>query len=145
MKIVIQRVYDCKCEVEGELVSKINQGLLCYIGVANEDDEAIAKKVVDKIIGLRVFEDENGKMNLSAKDLGHELMFVSQFTLFGELSKGFRPSFSTSGNPDHAKKMWEFMVNYANETIPCKAGVFAADMKITYTNDGPITLNYEVK
>lgn len=144
MKIVIQRVKECSCTIDAKQHSKINNGLLCYVGIANEDNEVTINKAIDKIINLRVFEDEQGKMNLSLLDLNYELMLISQFTLFGNCAKGNRPSFVTSGAPEHAKKMYEEMVALAKTKISTKDGVFAADMKINYTNDGPVTLIYEL-
>ena len=141
MRAIVQRVTEASVSVEGEVIGKIGKGFMVLLGVADEDTDADLKYIADKIINLRVFEDENEKMNLSLQDIGGELLVVSQFTLFGDCRKGRRPSFDKAGKPDFAKKMYEDVCEYFKTCgIKTETGRFAADMKVSLINDGPVTL-----
>ena len=144
MKVLVQRVYDCTLKVEGELISKIEKGLLVYLGVKVGDTETELNYLVNKVGNLRVFEDENGKMNLSVKDIGGEIMLVSQFTLYGDSTRGFRPSFTMAEEPTKANELYEkFAKELEKQGVTVKMGVFGADMKVAYVNDGPVSIIIE--
>lgn len=146
MRAVIQRVLNASVEVDNEIIGKIGQGFLVLLGVGQEDDEADMKYIADKIINLRVFEDENEKMNLSINDVGGELLVVSQFTLYGDCRKGRRPSFDSAGEPKMAKELYEKTCKYFKDFgIKVETGRFAADMKVNLLNDGPVTLLLDSK
>ena len=141
MRAVVQRVTKADVTVDNEIVGKINQGFMVLLGVADEDTDADIKYLADKIINLRVFEDSDGKMNLSLNDIKGELLIVSQFTLYGDCRKGRRPSFDKAGKPEHAKAMYEKFIDYCkNEGFTVESGIFAADMSVSLVNDGPVTL-----
>ncbi len=141
MRALIQRVRDAQVAVEGEIVGKIGAGLLVFLGVGPGDDEDVLEKVLQKISKLRIFEDEAGKMNRSLLDLGGELLIVSQFTLYADLSQGNRPSFTGSAPPAIAEPLYLRALARAKEMgIPTQGGRFGADMKVTLLNDGPVTL-----
>lgn len=145
MKAVIQRVGRTTLSVEGKLVSEINRGLTVFVGIKRGDFESQADKLAKKIANLRVFEDENGKMNLSVKDVGGEVMLVSQFTLYGDASHGNRPSFIEAEEPIKANKLYEYLVDRIRaDGVSVKTGVFGADMKIQQYNDGPVTIIIEL-
>ena len=145
MKLVIQRVNYANVKIDGEEVGKIKKGLLVLVGVAAEDDEKIVEKYFNKLIKLRIFEDENGKTNLSLKDVGGELLLVSQFTLLANCKEGNRPSFIGAGSPDEAKRLYEYMVELGKKSdIHTESGVFVADMKVSLENDGPFTIVLEL-
>lgn len=145
MRAVIQRVTSASVEVENETIGKIEKGFLVLLGVY-DDTEGDIKYLADKIINLRVFEDENQKMNLSLASAGGELLVVSQFTLCGDCRKGRRPSFSEAGKPDYAKEMYEKFIEYCRECgIRTECGRFGADMKVSLVNDGPVTLLLDSK
>ena len=145
MKLVIQRVNYANVKIDGEEVGKIKKGLLVLVGVAEEDDEKIVEKYFNKLIKLRIFEDENGKTNLSLKDVGGELLLVSQFTLLANCKEGNRPSFIGAGSPDEAKRLYEYMVELGKKSdIHTESGVFGADMKVSLENDGPFTIVLEL-
>jgi len=140
MKAVIQRVTDASVEVDGRIVGRIQGGLLVLIGVAKGDDESDPRYLVDKICGLRVFSDEQGKMNRSLVDVGGAVLVVSQFTLLGRTSNGRRPSFDDAASPDVAKLLYERVVgDLRAEGIHVETGVFAAHMRVALVNDGPVT------
>ena len=145
MKIVVQRVKNAKVEVEGKVVGKIDKGFLVLLGVTHNDTEEQADYVAKKLCGLRVFTDENDKMNLSLKDVGGELLIVSQFTLYADCSQGNRPSFINAAKPDQAEKLYEYFCNQCNQkyNIKVEKGIFGADMKVTLLNDGPVTIIIE--
>ena len=145
MKIVVQRVKNAKVEVEGKVVSKIDKGFLVLLGVTHNDTEEQADYLAKKLCGLRVFTDENDKMNLSLKDVGGELLIVSQFTLYADCSQGNRPSFINAAKPDQAEKLYEYFCNQCNQkyNIKVEKGIFGADMKVTLLNDGPVTIIIE--
>ena len=141
MKFVIQRVTSASCCVDDNITGKINKGFLVFIGVSEDDTKEIADKMTKKLIGLRIFEDENGKTNLSLKDVGGELLLISQFTLYADCKKGYRPSFIRAGKPEMANEMYEYIISKCKEEIPTVAtGIFGADMKISLLNDGPFTI-----
>ena len=144
MKAVVQRVKAASLKVQGRLVSEIPFGLVVFFGVKVGDDEAKADYIVKKIANLRIFEDEDGKMNLSVKDVGGEVLFVSQFTLYGDASHGNRPSFTLAERPERAEPLYEYAAEKIREYgVPVKTGVFGADMKIEQLNDGPVTILLE--
>ena len=141
MKAVLQRVTRAAVTVDGQTVGQIGKGFLILLGVSNEDTEETARKLADKICRLRIFEDENGKTNLSLADVGGELLVVSQFTLYADCKKGNRPSFIKAGAPDHANRIYEdFMECCKDHADKVEHGIFGADMKIDLVNDGPFTL-----
>ena len=146
MKAVVQRVLNAELSVDGELISKINKGIVVFLGVGVGDTETELEKIGKKISNLRIFEDENGKMNLSIKETKGEILLVSQFTLYGDCSHGNRPSFIMAERPENANqlylKMKEFFIG---QNIPIKTGVFGADMKINVLNDGPVTILMDSK
>lgn len=144
MKIVVQRVKHASLSVDNEIYSSINAGYLVLLGVEKNDTKKQADWLANKITALRCFSDENGKMNLSVKDINGEMLIVSQFTLCGDVKKGTRPSFDNAMNPVEAKKMYEYFIDKVKEqNIPVKTGVFGAHMEITLLNDGPVTFIIE--
>ncbi len=144
MKLVIQRVKHAKVEVENEIVGKIGQGFLVLLGVGPEDTKETANYLVQKLIKLRVFEDENGKMNLALKDINGELLIVSQFTLYADCTSGNRPSFTNAAKPDKANELYEYFIEQCKkENVKVECGVFGADMKVELLNDGPVTIILE--
>ena len=145
MKAVAQRVKKTSLRVDGELISEIPFGLTVFLGIKVGDTEKEGAYIAKKIAGLRVFEDENGKMNLSVKDVGGEVLLVSQFTLYGDTSHGNRPSFTLAERPEKAEPLYEFTVNELSKYgITVKKGVFGADMQIEQNNDGPVTILLEI-
>jgi D-aminoacyl-tRNA deacylase len=144
MKAVIQRVARAQVEVNGEVVSRIGPGILTLLGVMQGDTEENASKLIRKIIELRIFEDDGGKMNRSLTDTGGEHLIVSQFTLAADVSSGRRPSFIAAERPEKAKPLWEKAMRLSEEAgIRTSGGVFQADMQVTLVNDGPVTLIIE--
>ncbi|MBO5277750.1 MAG: D-tyrosyl-tRNA(Tyr) deacylase [Clostridia bacterium] len=145
MRAVVQRVKKTSLKVNGELISKIPFGLTVFLGVKAGDTEKEGAYIAKKIAGLRIFEDENGKMNLSVKDVGGEVLLVSQFTLYGDASHGNRPSFTLAERPEKAEPLYEYTVKeLASYGVTVKKGVFGEDMKIEQFNDGPVTILLEV-
>ena len=141
MKFVIQRVAHANVVVDGKELGKIGKGFMVLIGVSKEDDKNIADKMVDKMIKLRIFEDENGKTNLSLDDVGGELLLISQFTLYANCKKGNRPSFIDAGAPDEANALYEYIIEKCKERVNVVGrGEFGADMKVSLLNDGPFTI-----
>lgn len=146
MRTVIQRVKKAKVTVDGQTISCINKGLLTFLGVGEDDDDRDLDYLVNKVLGLRIFQDENDKMNLSLLDVEGELLVVSQFTLFGDVRKGKRPSFTKSAHPDIANKYYEEFIKTAGETgIRVVGGVFGAHMDVSLINDGPVTIMIDSK
>lgn len=144
MKFVIQRVKEASVKVDGKYTGKINKGYLVLIGVGHEDTKEEADKYIRKMINLRIFEDENGKTNLSLKDVGGELLLVSQFTLYASCKKGNRPSFTEAGDPVKAEQLYEYIVEQCKKEIDVvQTGVFGAHMEVSLTNDGPFTVVLE--
>ena len=141
MRFVIQRVQNASAKVEEEIIGQIGQGFLVLVGVCNEDTTQIADKMIKKLIGLRIFQDENGKTNLDIKTVGGELLIVSQFTLYADCKKGNRPSFTKAGEPHMAEQLYEYIIEQCKKEIPVvEHGSFGADMKISLLNDGPFTV-----
>ena len=144
MKLVIQRVKNASVEVDNKIVGEIDKGFLVLIGIKVGDTKEQADYLVKKVCNLRVFTDEKGKMNLSLKDVGGELLVVSQFTLYGDCRKGRRPSFSSAARPEVATKLYEEFIEKARkEGIVTKTGQFGAHMMVDLTNDGPVTILLE--
>ena len=141
MKLVIQRVKEASVTVGETCIGSIKQGFLVFAGIGGEDTPAVADRFIKKMTGLRIFEDENGKTNLSLKDVGGQILLVSQFTLYANCKKGNRPSFIESGDPKEANRLYEYMIQKIRETgIPVQTGEFGAEMKVSLINDGPFTI-----
>ncbi len=141
LRAVVQRVKRAAVSVDGKLVSSISAGHLVFLGVEQGDTGKDLEYLADKVVNLRVFEDQQGKMNLSVKDIGGELLVVSQFTLCGDCRKGRRPSFTSAASPDRAEAMYEeFCVLAEEHGVPVKKGVFQAHMEVELVNDGPVTI-----
>jgi D-tyrosyl-tRNA(Tyr) deacylase len=141
MRAVIQRVSQAKVTVDGETTGSITGGLLVLLGVSQEDDTAAADYIADKITGLRIFEDEAGKMNLSVADVAGAVLVVSQFTLFGDVRKGKRPSFDRAARPARANELYEYVVSRIRASgLRCETGKFQAMMDVELVNDGPVTI-----
>ncbi|WP_138303957.1 MULTISPECIES: D-aminoacyl-tRNA deacylase [Eubacteriales] len=141
MRFVIQRVTNADVKVDGQTIGEIGRGFMVLIGVSDSDTEEIADKMVKKMLGLRIFEDENGKTNLSLDTVGGSLLLISQFTLYANCKKGNRPSFIEAGDPSMAEEMYEYIIEKCRETVPTvERGQFGADMKVSLTNDGPFTI-----
>ena len=142
MKLVIQRVTKASVTVDSNVIGKIGKGFLVLIGICEDDTNDIANKMVDKMIKLRIFDDAEGKTNLSLNDVGGSLLLVSQFTLYADCKKGNRPSFLKAGNPEFANQMYEYIIEKAKtyENIKVERGEFGADMKVELLNDGPFTI-----
>ena len=144
MRAVVQRVSSARVEVDGKVVGKIGRGLLVLLGVGERDAEKQAHWLADKIAGLRIFEDEAGKMNLSVQDVEGSLLVVSQFTLYGDCRKGRRPSFTGAAPPEEADRLYEvFVARLRERGLPVETGVFQAMMQVHLVNDGPVTLMVE--
>lgn len=145
MKAVVQRVRETTLSVDGKLISEIEKGFAVYFGVKRGDTRDKADYLAKKIAGLRVFEDENGKMNLALKDVGGEILLISQFTLLADVSHGNRPGFTDAEDPATANEMYLYMADRLREYgISVKTGVFGADMRIRQFNDGPVTILYDI-
>lgn len=141
MRCVIQRVREASVNVEGELVGKISKGFMILLGVSDDDTKEIADRLINKICKLRIFEDENGKTNLSIDKVGGEILLISQFTLYADCKKGNRPSFVHAGKPDKANELYEYAIEKFKEYVPkVEKGIFGADMKVSLVNDGPFTI-----
>ena len=141
MRLVIQRVNHAAVRVDGAVVGQIKKGFLVFIGVSETDTKEIADKYLKKMLGLRIFEDENGKTNLSLKDVNGELLLISQFTLYANCKKGNRPSFIEAGKPEMAESLYKYMIEECKKSVPVvQEGIFGADMKISLENDGPFTI-----
>ena len=146
MKFVIQRVNHAEVKVDGEIVGKIGKGFLVLIGVGREDTKEDADWYLKKLLGLRIFEDENGKTNLALKDVDGELLLISQFTLYADCKKGNRPSFIKAGNPELANSLYEYIIAACKKELPVvETGSFGADMKVELLNDGPFTVIVDSK
>lgn len=141
MKFVIQRVTEAKCEVEGKITGQIGMGFCVLIGIAENDTEVIADKMVRKLLAMRIFADTTEKTNLALKDVDGSLLMISQFTLYANCRKGNRPSFTDAGNPQLANRLYEYIISECRTQIAnVQTGIFGADMKISLTNDGPFTI-----
>ena len=146
MKLVIQRVTHASVTVDNNVIGKIGKGYMVLIGVSDTDTKEIADKMLDKMIKLRIFEDENGKTNLSLADVGGELLLISQFTLYANCKKGNRPSFIEAGSPDHANALYEYIIEKCKERVDVvEQGEFGAEMKVESVNDGPVTISLDTR
>lgn len=146
MRAIVQRVKEASVTVDEKKISEISRGLLVFLGVGKEDSKSDLEYLVDKVLGLRIFEDADKKMNRSLLDINGELLVVSQFTLYGDVRKGRRPSFSESAAPDLGKKLYRLFIERAkNKNIEVKEGIFGADMKVNLLNDGPVTILLDSK
>ena len=141
MRFLIQRVNEAKVEVDGETVGSIGKGFLVLIGISGTDDTAVADKMIKKLTGLRIFEDENGKTNLDLKAVGGQLLLISQFTLYADCRRGNRPSFTDAGAPDKADQLYHYIIEGCRREIAVvEEGRFGAEMKVSLVNDGPFTV-----
>ena len=141
MRFVIQRVKEASVQAEQEVIGEIKKGYLVLIGVSDSDTEQVADRMIKKMIGLRIFEDENGKTNLSLADVGGGLLLVSQFTLYANCKKGNRPSFIEAGSPDKANVLYEYVIRECKKSVPeAQTGRFGAEMEVSLVNDGPFTI-----
>ena len=141
MRFVVQRVTHASVTVDGNVIGKIGQGFMVLIGVSDEDTKETADKMVKKLLGLRIFEDENGKTNLDIHTVGGSLLLTSQFTLYADCKHGNRPSFIKAGKPDMANEMYEYIIAKCREQVETvETGEFGADMKVELLNDGPFTI-----
>lgn len=144
MKFLIQRVTKAQVNIDGETVGKIDKGYMVLIGVGEEDSKEIADRLIRKMLSLRIFADENGKTNLSIKDVGGSLLLVSQFTLYADCHKGNRPTFNNAGNPQLANELYEYIIAECKKEVACvETGRFGADMQVSLVNDGPFTIMLE--
>jgi len=143
MITILQRVLHSSVVIDGEVVGKGGKGLLILAGVEKGDDEKDAELLAEKILKMRIFEDENGKMNLSVTDIGGEVVIVPNFTLLAAYRKGNRPDYTNSASPDEAKRLFHYFCDYMKVRIHTETGVFGADMKVTLLNDGPVTIHMD--
>lgn len=143
MRAVVQRVSHAQVKVDGKVVGKIEKGYLVLLGVKEGDTTKEADFLANKVVNLRVFEDENDKMNLSIKDVGGEMLIVSQFTLYGDASHGNRPSFTEAARPEEANLLYEYFCDKVGQEVHVEKGVFQAEMKVELLNDGPVTILLE--
>ena len=141
MKFVIQNVLNASVSVDQKIVGQINQGYVVFIGISNDDNEETANKMIQKMLNLRIFQDENGKTNLSLEQISGELLLISQFTLYADCKHGNRPSFIKAGKPEHAQKLYNYIIEQCKMKVPnVQTGIFGADMKVSLINDGPFTI-----
>ncbi|MET0787243.1 MAG: D-aminoacyl-tRNA deacylase [Paenisporosarcina sp.] len=144
MRVILQRSLAAKVEVDGVVTGQINHGFVLLVGLTHEDTEADVKYVADKVVNLRLFEDEDGKMNHSIQEKGGSILSVSQFTLYGDTRKGRRPSFSQAAKPDHAQPLYElFNEELRSKGVQVETGIFGAMMNVSLVNDGPVTIIVE--
>ena len=144
MRLLVQRVLNSNVKVDGKITGEINKGYMVLLGVTHDDDTEKADYLVKKLINLRVFEDENGKMNLNINQIGGELLIISQFTLYGNTKDGNRPSFTEAAKPEKAEELYNYFVKQCKkEGIKTETGIFGADMKVSLINDGPVTIMLE--
>lgn len=141
MRFVIQRVKQANVKVDQKVVGEISQGYLVFVGITDTDNQEIADKMIHKLLNLRIFEDEEGKTNLSLENVHGELLIISQFTLYADCRKGNRPSFGNAGKPELANKMYEYIIQKCLETVPhVTKGIFGAHMEVSLVNHGPFTI-----
>lgn len=144
MRFLVQRVKSAELRVDNKLISSINEGLLVFVGVENADTKERADYLINKLVNLRIFKDEQEKMNLSVKDIAGELMIVSQFTLYADCTSGNRPSFTKAGKPDYANELYKYVISECKGKVKkVGEGVFGANMQISLVNDGPVTIMLE--
>ena len=144
MRLVIQRVNHASVTIDGSIVGSIEKGLLVFLGIGADDTSDMLKRYADKLIKLRIFEDSEGKTNLSLGDVGGSLLIVSQFTLYANCKKGHRPSFIEAGDPQHANRLYEEFIALCKDSCPhVETGRFGADMKVSLENDGPFTIIFD--
>ena len=144
MKIVLQRVTNAQVDVDGKTAGKIGSGLLVLLGVGQGDTEKDCERLAEKIVNLRIFSDENDKINLSLKDIDGEMLVVSQFTLYADCKKGHRPNFLNAAKPDEANRLYEYFISVCKEKVrKVESGIFGADMRVSLLNDGPFTIILE--
>ena len=144
MKMVIQRVNHASVTIDGKVNGAIEKGFLVLLGVGQDDTEEIADKYVKKMVGLRIFDDEEGKTNLSLDQVGGSVLLISQFTLYANCKKGYRPSFIEAGDPVKAESLYEYVIAKTKESVPnVQTGIFGAEMKVALENDGPFTIVLE--
>ena len=141
MKFLIQRVSKADVKVDDKIIGQIGKGFLVFVGISDSDDKSVADKMIKKLIGLRIFKDENGKVNLDLKSVDGELLLISQFTLYADCRKGNGPSFINAGAPDKANELYQYIVGQCKKEVAVvEEGQFGADMKVSLTNDGPFTV-----
>lgn len=141
MRFLVQRVNRASVAVDGECIGSIGKGFLVFIGVSNDDTEEIADKMIKKLLGLRIFDDENDKINLNLATVGGQLLLISQFTLYADCRRGNRPSFINAGAPEHAEALYRYIIERCRrEVAVVEEGRFGADMKVSLENDGPFTV-----
>lgn len=141
MRLVIQRVQYGEVKVDEKIVGSIQKGFVVLVGISDNDDNQIADKMLKKMLNLRIFDDAQGKTNLSLADVGGEILMISQFTLYADCRKGNRPSFINAGKPEHANALYEYMIEECRKVCPkVEHGIFGADMKVSLLNDGPFTI-----
>ena len=141
MKFVIQRVKQASVSVDGDVVGKIGKGFMILVGIGKDDTRQIADRYIEKMVKMRIFEDEDGKTNLSLADVKGEILMISQFTLYANCRKGNRPSFIDAGGPDMASELYDYMLEKTKEYVPVvEKGVFGAEMEVSLINDGPFTV-----
>lgn len=146
MRLVVQRVSEASCTVDGNITGSINKGYMVLVGMGTGDNEEVVKKMAEKLVKLRVFNDENDKMNLSIVDIGGAILSISQFTLYADCKKGNRPSFTSAMKGEDATKLYDYFNSYLEELgMKVEKGIFGADMKIKLLNDGPITIIMDSK
>lgn len=146
MRLVIQRVKHASCTIDNNITGKCETGYMILVGIGLDDDKTVVEKLAAKVSKLRIFEDENGKMNLSISDVGGSILSISQFTLYADTSKGNRPSFTNAGTPDVAKELYLYFNEcLRNLNLHVEEGIFGADMKIDLLNDGPVTIIMDSK
>ena len=146
MKFVIQRVTHASVTIEGRVHGQIQKGFMVLIGICGEDDKTVADKMVQKLLNMRIFEDENGKTNLSLRDVDGQLLLISQFTLYADCKNGNRPSFIKAGAPDMASALYDYIIQKCEaENYIVQKGIFGADMKVELLNDGPFTIVLDSK
>jgi len=143
MKLIVQRVKNANVKVEEKIVGKIEKGYMVLVGINENDTEKEADYLSKKLINLRIFEDENKKMNLSIQDVKGELLLISQFTLYGDCSNGNRPSFTTAARPEKAEPLYDYFCKKCSEKLKVEKGIFGANMQVSLVNDGPVTIVLE--
>lgn len=144
MKFLIQRVTQASCTVDHQITGQIQDGLCVFVGVSSTDTRQTADKMIQKLIGLRIFADSEGKTNLSIRDVNGSLLLISQFTLYANCRKGNRPSFTDAGSPELANDLYQYIIDECRKQIPIvETGIFGADMKIELINDGPFTIDLD--